>query len=128
MCRGNRAGQHHAAGGYDLVAQKMFNALDLDLFYLEYDSERAGSFEPLAAVPPNKSVVLGLVSTKSGDLEDRAALAKRIEQAAKFMPLENLAISPQCGFASVDIGNPLTQQQQEAKLKLVVDVAKDVWG
>ncbi len=128
LCRGNRAGQHHAAGGYDLVAQKMFNALDLDLFYLEYDSERAGGFEPLAAVPAGKSVVLGLVSTKTGALEDRATLGKRIETASKFLPLDHLALSPQCGFASVDIGNPLTQDQQEAKLKLVVDVARDVWG
>ncbi len=128
LCRGNRAGQHHAAGGYDLVAEKMFNALDLDLFYLEYDSERAGGFEPLAAVPKGKSVVLGLVSTKTGTLEDRAALARRIEAASKFMPLDHLALSPQCGFASVDIGNPLSQEQQEAKLKLVADVARDVWG
>jgi 5-methyltetrahydropteroyltriglutamate--homocysteine methyltransferase len=128
LCRGNRGGQHHAEGGYELVAQQLFNALDLDLFYLEYDSERAGGFEPLAAVPNGKSVVLGLVSTKTGALEDAAHLQQRIEAAAKFMPLDHLALSPQCGFASVDTGNPISEAQQEAKLRLVVDVAKQVWG
>lgn len=128
LCRGNRGGQFHAEGGYDLVAQKMFNELDIDLFYLEYDSERAGGFEPLAVVPQGKSVVLGLVSTKTGEMEDRAALMARIEAASKLMPLDNLALSPQCGFASVDTGNPITPQQQEAKLRLVADVAKEVWG
>ncbi len=128
LCRGNSGGQFHAEGGYDVVAEKLFNAIDLDLFYLEYDSDRAGGFEPLAAVPKDKSVVLGIVSTKTGALESAPAVRARINAAAKFMPLENLALSPQCGFASADIGNPLTQEEQEAKLKLVVDVAKDVWG
>ncbi len=128
LCCGNSGGQFHAEGGYDAVAEKLFNAIDLDLFYLEYDSERAGGFEPLAAVPKGKSVVLGLVSTKTGALESAATLRKRIGAAAEFMPLDNLALSPQCGFASADIGNPLSQQEQEAKLKLVVDVAKEVWG
>jgi len=128
LCRGNRGGQHHAEGGYDVAAQQLFNAIDIDLFYLEYDSERAGGFEPLAAVPKGKSVVLGLVSTKSGAMEDRNALIARIHAAAKFMPLDHLALSPQCGFARVDTGNPISPQQQEAKLKLVVDVAKEVWG
>ena len=127
LCRGNAGGQFHAEGGYDSVAEKLFNALDLDLFYLEYDSERAGGFEPLAAVPKGKSVVLGLITTKTGKLEDPAAVRKRIEAATKYMPIDNLALSPQCGFASAETGNPLSEAEQEAKLKLVVDVARDVW-
>ena len=128
LCRGNSGGQFHAEGGYGVVAEKLFNAIDLDLFYLEYDSVRAGGLEPLAAVPKGKSVVLGLVSTKTGVLEDAAAIGARIEAAARFMPLDHLALSPQCGFASADIGNPLSQQEQEAKLRLVVGVAAQVWG
>ena len=128
LCRGNRAGQFHAAGSYEPVADLMFNTLDSDLFLLEYDSERAGGFEPLRFLPKHKSVVLGLVSTKTGQLEDKDFIKRRIEDAAKFVDIERIAISPQCGFASIDIGNPLTQAEQEAKLRLVVDVAKEVWG
>jgi 5-methyltetrahydropteroyltriglutamate--homocysteine methyltransferase len=128
LCRGNRAGQFHAAGSYEPVADLMFNTLNSDLFLLEYDSERAGGFEPLRFLPKNKSVVLGLVSTKTGALEDKDFIKKRINDASTFVDLDRLALSPQCGFASVDIGNPLTQAEQEAKLRLVCDVARDVWG
>jgi 5-methyltetrahydropteroyltriglutamate--homocysteine methyltransferase len=127
LCRGNRGGQHHAEGGYDVVAEKLFNQLAIDFFYLEYDSPRAGGFSPLRHVPKNKSVVLGLVSTKSGSLETKDVLKKRIDEAAALVDIGRLAISPQCGFASVDTGNPLTMAEQEAKMRLVVDVAKDVW-
>jgi len=128
LCRGNRAGQFHAAGSYEPVADRLFNGLDCDLFLLEYDSERAGGFEPLRFLPKHKSAVLGLISTKTGALEDADALARRIDDACRFVDLDRLAISPQCGFASVDIGNPLTQDEQEAKLRLVADVARSVWG
>ncbi len=128
LCRGNRAGQFHAAGSYEPVADLMFNQLNADLFLLEYDSERAGGFEPLRFLPKHKSVVLGLVSTKTGQLEDKGFIKQRIADATQFVDLDRIAISPQCGFASIDIGNPLTQEEQEAKLRLVVDVAREVWG
>lgn len=128
LCRGNRAGQFHAAGSYEPVADRMFNGLNADIFLLEYDSERAGGFEPLRFLPAHKSVVLGLVSTKTGALEEAAYIRRRIDKATAYVDLDRLALSPQCGFASVDIGNPLTQEQQEAKLRLVCDVARDVWG
>ncbi|MGE3248107.1 MAG: 5-methyltetrahydropteroyltriglutamate--homocysteine S-methyltransferase [Beijerinckiaceae bacterium] len=128
LCRGNRAGQFHAAGSYEPVADRMFNELNAPLFLLEYDSERAGGFEPLRFLPKDKSVVLGLISTKTGKLEDADFIKKRIGEAAEFVDLDRLALSPQCGFASVDIGNPLSQAEQEAKLKLVCDVAREVWG
>lgn len=128
LCRGNRAGQFHAAGSYEPVADLMFNTLNTDLFLLEYDSERAGGFEPLRFLPKDKSVVLGLVSTKTGKLEDKGFIKQRIDDASQFVDIDRLALSPQCGFASVDIGNPLTQEEQEAKLRLVADVAREVWG
>lgn len=128
LCRGNRAGQFHAEGSYEEVAEKMFNALHLDTFLLEYDSDRAGGFEPLRHLPAGKIAVLGLVSTKTPEMEDPKVLRKRIDDATGFTSLDRLAISPQCGFASVDIGNPLTPEDQEAKLRLVVDVAQEVWG
>ncbi len=128
LCRGNRGGQFHAEGSYEEVADRLFNALDLDLFLLEYDSPRAGDFSPLRFVPKGRSVVLGLVSTKSPQLENADDLKRRIEEASRFMPLDNLAISPQCGFASVDTGNPVSQADQEAKLRLVAAIAREVWG
>ena len=128
LCRGNRAGQFHSEGGYDVVAERLFNRLDIDIFFLEYDSERAGDFSPLRHVPKGKHVVLGLVSTKTGDLETRGALLRKVEAATKFVDLDHLAISPQCGFASVDRGNPLSQQAQEDKLRLVVETAREIWG
>lgn len=128
LCRGNRGGQWHSEGSYDAVADRLFNALDIPFYFLEYDSPRAGSFTPLRLVPEHKSVVLGLVSTKSPELEDKAALVRRVEEATRYVDLDRLAVSPQCGFASVDTGNPITPAAQEAKLRLVVDLAREIWG
>ncbi len=128
LCRGNRGGHWHAEGSYESVAERLFNALEIPFYFLEYDSPRAGSFTPLRFVPKHKSVVLGLVSTKSAALEDKDALKARVEDAAKFVSLDRLAVSPQCGFASVDTGNPVTGETQEAKLRLVADLARDLWG
>jgi 5-methyltetrahydropteroyltriglutamate--homocysteine methyltransferase len=128
-CRGNFKSTWLASGAYaDFVAERVFTGLDVDAFFLEYDTERAGGFEPLRFVPKGKKVVLGLVSSKLPQLEPKDALKKRIEQAAKFVPLENLCISPQCGFSSTHHGNNLTVEQEVAKLKLCMDVAKEVWG
>jgi 5-methyltetrahydropteroyltriglutamate--homocysteine methyltransferase len=128
LCRGNNRSQWYAEGGYDAIAEKLFGQLNVDAFLLEYESERAGTFEPLRFVPRDKTVVLGLVSSKLPDMESPDHLAKRIDEASKFVPLENLALSPQCGFASTMEGNLLTEEQQWQKLKLVVDTAKRVWG
>jgi len=128
LCRGNRGGHWHAEGSYDLVADKLFNALDIDVFFLEYDSPRAGDFSPLRLVPKGKTIVLGLVSTKAATVEDRAALKRRIEEASRHVDLDRLGLSPQCGFASSEEGNPIPAAAQEAKLRLVVEVARDVWG
>jgi len=127
MCRGNAFGKWIAAGGYERIAEKAFGALEVDAFFLEFDSERAGGFEPLHFVPDGKHVVLGLVSTKVPALEDKDALKRKIEQASKFVPLERLSISPQCGFASHRHGSGLTFDQQAAKLSLVVETAREVW-
>jgi 5-methyltetrahydropteroyltriglutamate--homocysteine methyltransferase len=128
MCRGNAMGKWIAAGGYERIAEKAFRRLEVDAFFLEYDSERAGGFEPLRFMPKNKKVVLGLVSTKIPQLENKDELKRKIEAATKYIPLEHLSISPQCGFASHQKGSGLTFEQQEAKLKLVVQTARDVWG
>jgi 5-methyltetrahydropteroyltriglutamate--homocysteine methyltransferase len=128
LCRGNRGGQWHSEGSYDAVAERLFNALDVPFYFLEYDSPRAGSFTPLRLVPKQKSVVLGLVSTKTSVLEDKGALKRRVEDATRFVDLDRLAVSPQCGFASVDTGNPITPAAQEAKLRRVVELAQDIWG
>jgi 5-methyltetrahydropteroyltriglutamate--homocysteine methyltransferase len=128
LCRGNRGGHWHAEGSYDSVADKLFNALDITFFFLEYDSPRAGDFSPLRLLPAHKSVVLGLVSTKTPVLEDKAALKRRVEEAARHVALERLAVSPQCGFASAQEGNPLAPAAQEAKLRLVVELAQEIWG
>ncbi|MFN3892907.1 MAG: 5-methyltetrahydropteroyltriglutamate--homocysteine S-methyltransferase [Beijerinckiaceae bacterium] len=128
LCRGNRGGQFHAEGGYDVVAEKLFNDLAAHHFLLEYDSPRAGDFSPLRFAPKSKGVVLGLVSTKTPQLENKDDLKRRIDEAAKFAPIDNLAISPQCGFASVDTGNPVSAADQEAKLRVVVETARQVWG
>jgi 5-methyltetrahydropteroyltriglutamate--homocysteine methyltransferase len=128
LCRGNRGGQWHAEGSYEAVAEKLFNGLDIGFFFLEYDSPRAGDFTPLRFVPKNKSIVLGLVSTKTPVIEDKSALKQRIDAASRHVPLERLAVSPQCGFASVDVGNPIAAGIQEAKLRLVVELAQEVWG
>ena len=128
LCRGNNRSQWYAEGGYDAIAEKLFGQLNVDAFLLEYESERAGTFEPLRFVPRGKTVVLGLVSSKLAELESQDHLAKRIDEASRYVPLENLAISPQCGFASTMEGNLLTEDQQWQKLKLVVDTAVKVWG
>jgi methionine synthase II (cobalamin-independent) len=128
LCRGNRGGHWHAEGSYEEVADKLFNALDIQFFFLEYDSPRAGDFSPLRFVPKGKSVVLGLVSTKTPALEDKAALVQRIEEASRYVELDRLAVSPQCGFASAEEGNPIPLEAQEAKLRRVVEVAREVWG
>ncbi len=128
LCRGNFEGAWLAEGGYEPVAEILFNAIDVDAYFLEYDSERAGGFAPLRFVPPGKTVVLGLVTSKAGSLESKDDLKKRIDAAAKYCPLEQLALSPQCGFASGERGNPLTMPEQMAKLQLIVEVAREVWG
>lgn len=128
LCRGNRGGHWHAEGSYEEVAERLFNALAVRFYFLEYDTPRAGSFMPLRFVPKHKSVVLGLVSTKVPELEDKAALERRVEEATKFVALDRLAVSPQCGFASLDTGNPLTIEAQTRKLALVCDLARDIWG
>jgi 5-methyltetrahydropteroyltriglutamate--homocysteine methyltransferase len=128
LCRGNRAGQWHAEGSYEAVAERLFNALDIPFYFLEYDSPRAGSFTPLRLVPRTKSVILGLISSKTAELEDKDALRARIDEATRFVDLDRLAISPQCGFASVDTGNPITPDVQKQKLRLVVEFAEEMWG
>ena len=126
-CRGNHASMWMAEGGYDAVAEAIFQTA-VDGFFLEYDTARAGGFEPLRFVPKGKKVVLGLISTKTPRLEDKNQLKKRIEEAARYVPLENLCLSPQCGFASSEVGNKLTEDDQKRKLALAVEVAHEVWG
>ena len=128
LCRGNRGGHWHAEGSYEEVAERLFNALAIRFYFLEYDTPRAGSFTPLRFVPRHKSVVLGLVSTKVPELEDKAVLERRVDEAIKFVAFYRLAVSPQCGFASLDTGNALTVEAQNRKLELVCDLARDIWG
>jgi 5-methyltetrahydropteroyltriglutamate--homocysteine methyltransferase len=129
QCRGNREGSWAAAGGYDPVAEVLFNRIDVDGYLLEYDTERAGGFEPLRLLPRGeKRVILGLVSSKRPELEDADDLKRQIEAAARFAPFEQLGLGPQCGFSSSVGGNAVTVAAQEAKLQLIVDVAGDVWG
>jgi 5-methyltetrahydropteroyltriglutamate--homocysteine methyltransferase len=128
MCRGNFRSSWVAEGGYDFVAEALFNELDVDGFFMEWDDARSGGFEPLRFVPKGKVVVLGLVTTKHGDLEDRGMLERRIEEASQYVDLDQLCLSPQCGFSSTVEGNTLTPEQQADKLRLVVEVAEEVWG
>ena len=128
LCRGNFRSSWAATGGYEAVAEQLFGRLDVDRYFLEYDDERSGGFEPLRFLPPGKTAVLGLVTSKTPELESKDDLKRRIDEAARFAPLEQLAISPQCGFASTAEGNALTEEQQWAKLRLVVEVAEEVWG
>jgi len=128
MCRGNNRSAWHAEGSYEPVAEKAFGQLNLDRFLLEFDTDRAGGFEPLRFVPRDKMVVLGLISSKEPELEKVDDLRRRIDEAARYVPLENLAIAPQCGFASTQFGNLLTWDQQRRKLELVVETARTVWG
>ncbi len=127
LCRGNNRSQWYAEGGYDPIAEKLFNELQVDAFLLEYDSQRAGTFEPLRFVPRGKMVVLGLVSTKVPEMESGDQLLRRIEEASQYVPVQQLALSPQCGFASNEQGNLLTEEQQWRKLELVVETARKVW-
>jgi 5-methyltetrahydropteroyltriglutamate--homocysteine methyltransferase len=128
VCRGNSKSRWYTEGGYDAIAEKLFGSLRVDRFLLEYDTERSGGFEPLRLVPNGKTVVLGLVTTKEPKLESQDELRRRIDEAAKFVPLENLALSPQCGFASTAPGNLLSADEQWKKLELVVNTARKVWG
>jgi 5-methyltetrahydropteroyltriglutamate--homocysteine methyltransferase len=128
QCRGNREGHWVAEGAYDPIADALLNRVNVHGYFLEYDSERAGTFAPLRFLPSGKTAVLGLVSTKVPALEPADMLKRRIDEAARIAPLEQLALSPQCGFASSIKGNPLTEQEQVAKLRRVVEVARDVWG
>jgi 5-methyltetrahydropteroyltriglutamate--homocysteine methyltransferase len=128
LCRGNFRSSWVAEGGYDFVAEALFGSLDVDGFFLEYDDARSGGFEPLRYVPPGKRVVLGLVTTKRAELERKDDLKRRIDEAAKYVPLEQLCLSPQCGFSSTVEGNALTREDQIAKLELIVETAEEVWG
>ena len=128
LCRGNSQSHWYAEGGYDAVAGKLFGTLNVDRFLLEFDDSRSGTFEPLRFIPRDKIAVLGLISSKRPELEDGDQLVARIHEAAKYLPLDNLTLSPQCGFASVMQGNLITEDQQWAKMKLVVDTARRVWG
>jgi 5-methyltetrahydropteroyltriglutamate--homocysteine methyltransferase len=127
-CRGNFQSYWAAEGGYDFVAEALFSELNVDGFFLEYDDERSGSFEPLRFVPKGKMVVLGLVTTKRGALETKDQLKRRIDEASQFVPLEQICLSPQCGFSSTVEGNSITFDDEVAKLRLVVETARDVWG
>jgi 5-methyltetrahydropteroyltriglutamate--homocysteine methyltransferase len=128
LCRGNFRSSWIAQGSYEPVADLLFNTLGVDVYFMEYDTERAGGFEPLRFLPPGKMAVLGLVTSKTGELEGKDALKRRIDQATQYAPLEQLAMSPQCGFASTEEGNVLTEDEQRAKLALVVEVVDEVWG
>ena len=128
MCRGNFRSSWAAQGGYDFVAEALFSELDVDGFFLEYDDERSGDFAPLRFVPPGKQVVLGLVTTKRPELESKDELKRRIDDAAKYVPLDQLCLSPQCGFSSTVEGNVLGRDDQVAKLELIVETAAEVWG
>jgi 5-methyltetrahydropteroyltriglutamate--homocysteine methyltransferase len=128
MCRGNNQSMWAAEGGYDFVADTLFNQLEVDGFFCEWDDERSGGFEPLRYLPKGKRVVLGIVTTKRGELESKDFLKRRIEEAAKYTDIDQLCISGQCGFSSTKEGNDLTQEQQWAKLRLIVEVAQEVWG
>ena len=128
VCRGNYHSTYISSGPYDAVADVLLGEENVSAFFLEFDDERSGGFEPLAKVPEDKKVVLGLVTTKRPELEDKAVLHARIKEASKYVPLERLYLSPQCGFASCEIGNKLTEEEQWAKLILVKEVAEEVWG
>jgi 5-methyltetrahydropteroyltriglutamate--homocysteine methyltransferase len=128
MCRGNFRSSWYAEGGYDFVAEALFSELEVDGFFLEFDDARSGGFAPLRFVPPGKQVVLGLVTTKRGELEQKDDLKRRIEEASRYLPLEQLCLSPQCGFSSTVEGNALSYEQQVAKLRLIVETAQEVWG
>jgi 5-methyltetrahydropteroyltriglutamate--homocysteine methyltransferase len=128
LCRGNFRSIFVASGGYEPVADLLFNFIGADGYFMEWDTDRAGGFEPLRFLPKGKTVVLGLVTTKTGSLEDRDTIRRRIDDAAKYAPIEQLCLSPQCGFASTEEGNSLAEDEQWAKLKLITGIAREVWG
>jgi 5-methyltetrahydropteroyltriglutamate--homocysteine methyltransferase len=128
VCRGNARSAWLSEGGYDRIAEQLFGTLDVDHFLLEFDDARSGDFAPLRFIPAGKRVVLGLITTKTGAMENPAELRRRVDEAGKYIPLDNLAVSPQCGFASIVEGNIISEDEQWAKLKLAVDVARDIWG
>jgi 5-methyltetrahydropteroyltriglutamate--homocysteine methyltransferase len=128
ICRGNGRSAWHTVGGYEPIAERVFGGLNADRFLLEYDNDRSGGFEPLRFMPSGRHVVLGLITTKVGELESQDMLLRRIEEASKYVPVENLSLSPQCGFASVELGNLLSWEDQKRKLELVVETARKVWG
>ena len=128
LCRGNAQSQWIAEGSYEAMAEELFPRVNVDAWFMEYDDERSGGSEPLRYMPDGVKVVLGLITTKSGEMEDPAEIRARIDEAAKVMPLDSLALSPQCGFASINIGNKISYDQQTAKLQMVLDIADDVWG
>jgi 5-methyltetrahydropteroyltriglutamate--homocysteine methyltransferase len=128
LCRGNFQSSFVASGGYEPVADTLFNKINVHGYFMEYDTERAGGFEPLRLVPKNKTVVLGLVTTKSGRLENKDEIKRRIEQAGKFVDLDQVCLSPQCGFASTEEGNLLAEEEEWAKLRMIVEIAAEVWG
>jgi len=128
LCRGNFRSTFVASGGYEPIADLLFNQVDVDAYFMEWDTDRAGGFEPLRFLPKGKSVVLGLVTSKTGTLEKRDDILRRIEEAAKFAPIEQLCLSPQCGFASTEEGNVLAEDEQWAKLAMIVDISREVWG
>jgi 5-methyltetrahydropteroyltriglutamate--homocysteine methyltransferase len=128
LCRGNFRSNFVASGGYEPVAEMLFNAINVHGYFMEYDSERAGGFEPLRFVPKNKTVVLGLVTSKTGTLESKDAIKRRIDEATKYIPLDQLCLSPQCGFASTEEGNVLAEDEEWAKLRMIVELADEVWG
>jgi 5-methyltetrahydropteroyltriglutamate--homocysteine methyltransferase len=128
-CRGNFRSTFIAQGGYEFVAEHMLGAVDIDGYFLEYDTDRAGGFEPLRFIPKgNKMVVLGLVTSKSGTLENKDDIKRRIDEASKYVALDQLCLSPQCGFASTEEGNVLAEEEQWAKLRMIVEIAEEVWG
>jgi 5-methyltetrahydropteroyltriglutamate--homocysteine methyltransferase len=128
LCRGNFRSTFIASGGYEPVAELLFNAIDVHGYFLEYDSARAGGFEPLRFVPKGKQIVLGLVTSKTGVLESKEEIKRRVEQASKFVPLDQICLSPQCGFASSEEGNIIAEDEQWAKLAMVVELAEEIWG
>jgi 5-methyltetrahydropteroyltriglutamate--homocysteine methyltransferase len=128
LCRGNFQSTFVASGGYEPVAEILFNQINVHGYFMEYDSDRAGGFEPLRLVPKGKTVVLGLVTSKSGKLESKDEIKRRIDEATKYVPLDQLCLSPQCGFASTEEGNLLAEDEQWAKLRMIVEIADEVWG
>jgi methionine synthase II (cobalamin-independent) len=128
LCRGNFQSTFVASGGYEPVVEVLFNAIKVHGYFMEYDSDRAGGFEPLRFVPKDKIVVLGLITSKSGRLESKDVLKRRIDAAAKYVPLEQLCLSPQCGFASTEEGNLLAEEEQWKKLRMIVELADEIWG